>query len=91
MELFVLAGIGAGLGWAVSLFIPQKEGGIAWPHIAVGAVGALLAGVVIPAVVNTNAVPSGSTDAPNVLLGLAGAATLLAVYRLMLRLGRRDD
>lgn len=91
MELLVLACIGAALGGSVSLFIPRQNAGAAWPHIAVGAVGALLGGAVLPALMDTNASPGGSTDAPNVLLALAGAATLLAVYRLMLRMGLRKD
>jgi uncharacterized membrane protein YeaQ/YmgE (transglycosylase-associated protein family) len=87
MELLVLAALGALLGWGVSLFLSGGEGK-AWVHGSIGAAGAVLAGVSMQ-LFDSNAVPGGSVDAPNVLLALGGASLLLGIYRLLKRLNER--
>jgi len=85
MELLTFAVIGALLGGAVSLFLRQPDGAATWWHVGVGTAGAVLAGTLLPWVIQANAVPGGDTDAPNVMFALTGAAVALCLFRLIRR------
>lgn len=83
MGLIILLVVGGLIGWVASIIMRDNTGIIA--NIAIGIVGAVLAGFVVTPLIGGAPITSGVISLPTILVSLLGAIALLAIINLVRR------
>ena len=85
MTFILVLVVGGLIGWIASILMRTDAQQGIFLNVAVGVVGALIAGVLITPLIGGAPITSGSFDLLSVLASLLGAIVLLAVVNLFRR------
>lgn len=85
MTLILILLVGGIIGWLTSLFMQSDAKQNILLNIAVGVVGALIAGLLITPLVGGAPISSGSFDIESLIASLLGAVILLSLFNLFHR------
>ena len=83
MGLIILLVVGGLIGWVASIIMRDNTG--IFVNVAVGIVGAMLAGFLITPLIGGAPITSGVINIETILVSLLGAVVLLAIINLVRR------
>ena len=83
MGLIILLVVGGLIGWVASIIMRDNTG--IFVNVAIGIVGAMLAGFLITPLIGGAPITSGVINIETILVSLLGAVVLLAIINLVRR------